>query len=400
VLAAVARVVMTEGDRTRLRGALRGPLEWDVLLAAAEAHGVAVLLRHHLQELDEVPIPDDIRARLNRLAFEATTRGLAASQQLRGLLGTLAENRIVAVPLKGPMLAMSVYGNVALRGTSCDLDIAVTPADFDRTLALLLSRGYSRRVASPAQPGEVPDASHSHSDRHPGEVDLLAPAGGVLVDLHSRLVGNLNTSAMNMSDVLARAEERDLSGMRVKILAAEDQLLYLCLHGAKHMFARLLWVADVAEVIRVYPALRWSQLIASSDTLSARRRLALGVFLAWKILGAEVPAEVRATLFRDRALPALYALVIRRLTVSAGGTVPPTLASIVAGELGVRESWSQRRSYLATNVRPNERDAGWLPERPGLAWIRYLLRFLRLIQRHSIRPALLRLRARTGRGAP
>jgi hypothetical protein len=390
VLAAAARVVLTERDRTRLSGALRQPLDWDVLLAAAEAHGIAVMLHRHLQELHGLAIPPATRSRLNRLAFEATARGLAASRQLQGVLAMLGEQEIAVVPLKGPLLAMSIYGNLALRGTSYDLDIAVAEADFERTLALLLARGYSKR--------EIPEPRiHAHGHRDPGEVDLLAPAGGVLLDLHTRLVGNLHTRAMSMPEVLARTEERELLGMRVKLLAPEDQLLYLCLHGAKHMFARLLWIADVAEVIRASPALRWPQLITSADTLAARRRLALGVFLAWKTLGAEVPPEVRNALFRDRALPALYALVIRRLTVSAGGTVPPTLASIVAGEMAVRESWSQRRSYLASNIRPNERDAGWLSVRPGLAWLRYLLRPLRLIQRHAVRPMMLRMRARMGK---
>jgi hypothetical protein len=387
VLATAARVVMTERDRTRLATALHAQLDWDVLLAAAEAHGIAVLLHRHLQELEGPAIPPGMQARLNRLAFEATARGLAAWQQLRGVLAMLAEQGIAAVPLKGPVLAMSIYGNVALRGTSYDLDLAVTEADFERTLALLLSRGYSRRESVPG--------AHAHGHHHDaGEVDLLAPAGGVLLDLHTRLAGNLHTSAMSMPDVLARTEERELLGTSVRLLAPEDQLLYLCLHGAKHMFARLLWIADVAEVIRASPELRWTQLIASADTLAARRRLSLGVFLAWKTLGAEVPPDVRSALFRDRALPALYALVLRRLTVSAGGTVPPTLASIVAGEMAVRESWSQRRRYLASNIHPNERDAGWLPIHPGLAWLRYLLRPLRIIQRHAVRPVMLRLRAR------
>jgi Uncharacterised nucleotidyltransferase len=389
VLAAAARVVMTERDRARLSEALRQPLDWDVLLAAAEAHGIAVLLHRHLQELEGAAIPPETLSRLNRLAFEATARGLAASRQLQGVLAMLGEQGIAVVPLKGPLLALSIYGNLALRGTSYDLDIAVAEADFERTLALFLARGYSKRALS-----ETDHGTHGHGHRDPGEVDLLAPAGGVLLDLHTRLVGNLHTTAMSMPEVLARTEERELLGMRVRLLAPEDQLLYLCLHGAKHMFARLLWIADVAEVLRASPALRWPQLIASADTLAARRRLALGVFLAWKTLGADVPAEVRNTLFRDRALPALYALVMRRLTVSAGGTVPPTLASIVAGEMAVRESWSQRRSYLASNIRPNERDAGWLSVRPGLAWLRYLLRPLRLIQRHAVRPMMMRLQAR------
>jgi hypothetical protein len=389
VLRAAARTMMTELDRARLAAALRGELDWDVLLAAAEAHGIAVLLHRHLQQLEGVLIPAEIRSQLDRLAFGATARGLAAAQQLRGVLALLEEHRIAAIPLKGPVLAMSVYGNVALRGVSYDLDLAVAEADFDPTLALLRAHGYVKRESA-----DGGHAGHGHEHREAGEIDLLAPSGGILLDLHTRLVGNLHTSAMSMPAVLARTEARDLPGMRVQLLAAEDQLLYLCLHGAKHMFARLLWIADVAEVIRAYPAMPWTQLIASADTLSARRRLALGVFLAWKILGADVPAEVRAALFRDRALPGLYALVIRRLTVSAGGTVPPTLASIVAGEMAVRESWTQRRSYLASNLRPNERDAGWLAVRPGLAWIRYLLRPLRLLQRHAVRPVLLRLQAK------
>lgn len=380
VLTATARVELSESDRAQLIAATAQPVDWQVVLTAAEAHGVSGLLHRHIAAAG-AGVPKNVLADLARLAFASTTKGLAAAHQLRGVIELLATSGIPALPLKGPILAAAVYGDVSLRGISCDLDLLVAHKDYDRARSLLMSAGYTRRIV---EGGEL----------HDDACDLLAPNHGATIDLHTSLVGNPGTRPMNVPAILSRCQQREILGASLPVMSPEDQLLYLCLHGAKHMFARLLWIADLAALIRSNPDLQWNSVIEHAHSLAARRRLALGLLLAQRLLGAPIPEEVQQQLFRDRTLRLLYFVALRRLTVAAGGTVPPTLPLLVSGELALREQWSERRAYIARNFQPNVRDELSVELPPALAWLRYVTRPVRILHRYTLRPVLLRLRAR------
>lgn len=382
VMTAVARVAMDDRGRERIAAATAQRVDWDTVLTAAEAHGVAGLLHRHIALASNVP--PRIATALARQAFAATTRGLAAAHQLRGIVELLQKAGITSLPLKGPLLAASVYGDVSLRGTSCDLDLLVARRDYDQAVSLLMSIGYTRRI--------IPGA-----ENRDGADDLIAPNKGTTIDLHTRLVGNSGTLPMDVEGVLARCVEREVLGTRMRFMSPEDQLLYLCLHGAKHMFARLLWIMDLSELIRTTPNLQWDVVIARAGAIHARRRLALGVLLAERVLGAEIPPPVSASLLRDPMLGVLSVVAMRRLTAAAAGTIPPTLGLLVSGELLVRERSSERRAYLSANLRPNIRDGLAVPLPRGLRWLHYVTRPVRVIHIHAVRPALLRLRARLPR---
>jgi len=38
----------------------------------------------------------------------------------------------------------------------------------------------------------------------------------------------------------------------------EDELVLICIHGAKHFWERLMWIADVAALISRQTAINWS----------------------------------------------------------------------------------------------------------------------------------------------
>src|SRR5262249_24072686 len=73
-------------------------------------------------------------------------------------------------------------------------------------------------------------------------------------------------------------------------------------HGGKHRWEYLVWLCDIAELIRCYPALNWTEAIERATRLRGRRILLLGALLARDILGAELPKAVNRVIDTDRAL--------------------------------------------------------------------------------------------------
>ena len=68
-------------------------------------------------------------------------RNLFLAKELIKLLHLFSAHEISAIPYKGPVLAVSVYGNLAFREFG-DLDILVRERDYQTAQHLLSAQGY------------------------------------------------------------------------------------------------------------------------------------------------------------------------------------------------------------------------------------------------------------------
>jgi GT2 family glycosyltransferase len=348
-------------------------LDANAVIAAAEHHGAIVLLDRVLRSSGA---PDDVVARVRMLARSQTERTLVLTRQLRVLLDRLESHGITALPVKGPVLAATAYGHVAMRGASGDLDLIVHAGDLDRAVEILGDAGYQR--VEPAID------EHDH-ERWESEAHLLpaTAAQGTLVELHTELIGNFYTAPVDLDAVLARCESRPLFGRAMPVIAAEDLLLYLCLHGARHMWSRMLWTADLAALLRAHPAFDWNALLERATAIDARQRVALGLHLAAELFDAPVPDAVRAALAKPRRLSRGAALAVQRMNAMSRGADAPGLLMRLRCELAVRETRDQRAAYLQRQLAPNARDRAWVRLPRSLAWLHWLLRPIRLATRYG-----------------
>ncbi|MEO8342158.1 MAG: nucleotidyltransferase family protein, partial [Nitrospirota bacterium] len=65
----------------------------------------------------------------------------------------------------------------------------------------------------------------------------------------------------------------------VRGMAPEEFLIILCLHGSKHGWERLKWVADVAELLRSQ-WINWKRVFSTAAERKCHRMLLLGLALA------------------------------------------------------------------------------------------------------------------------
>lgn len=293
--------------------------DWEWLLAAAERHAVLPLLARRLPELGAGgAVPPHIAARLRARYDENALRNLAFTGTLAELLGRLAGAGVEAMPIKGPALAISAYGDLALRQFG-DLDIVVRPADFGRARSLLGEWGYRA-------PPELTDAGERtlrSSDHH---LPLAHDESKLRVELHWSLDNGRPGRILDGDWVWANARTVSLLGREVPALSWSALLVYLCVHGAKHGWTNLGWIRDVAGVLAAAPAGELAGAARLATAADARRRLALGVALARSLLaaparddlrpegGAEVArleGEVRAGMFDEAGAGRLQALAFQ-----------------------------------------------------------------------------------------
>ena len=143
------------------------------------------------------------------------------------------EAGIGAVPFKGPTLAAAAYGNPALR-ESGDLDILVRKWDLARAMELCLRRGFEQKFDY----HESSAAERFFAYKH------ILVRGPLIVELHWALSHRWFPLRFDLAHARERLVQTPFVGTTISEFAPEDQLLLLCVHGARHEWNRLIWICD------------------------------------------------------------------------------------------------------------------------------------------------------------
>jgi hypothetical protein len=346
-----------------------GDMDWDELLAAAERHSVSPLLTRHLAALPG-GVPPRILAALRERSDRNALRNIFLTRHLAELLQRLAAEGVRAMPIKGPVLAIAAYGDLALREFG-DLDIVVHPRDFDRARSLLAAWGYSPET----QLTSAGERALRASDHH---IPLASADGQVKVELH----WSLGRGRLGRDDAWVWSNVRPVSilGMELPSLSWSALLVYLCAHGASHGWRNLGWIRDVAGVLVSAPdgAFRDAPRLASAA--STRRRLALGVTLAHELLGASIPAFGAEP--NDRTMPNDRA--VRRLLAEVRAVLPsddePTALASLSFQCRTRDTIRDRIAYCAEVLAaPHVADVEQISLPHPLRWAYYIVRPARLV---------------------
>ena len=307
LLCACAGVELSPERLARIAGWKAGELDWSELLRRAEHHGVLPLVARNLSAQAH-GLPSDILQSL-QTAFEANVRrNLWFAGELLRIVDQFEQKQLRAIPYKGPFLAESVYGDVALRNFG-DLDFLISSDEFEQAKLALGELGYR-----PSK--EMSPAVERFWLRNGYECPFDGASGKYLVELQWRLLPRFYSVDLRVEELLARAGTTSLAGHEVASLSAEDSLLVLCLHAAKHLWMRLIWVCDIAETMRTR-AIDWELVGTRARELGVLRMLAVSLFLVQVLFGTSLPAPAQAIIDGDSKVRWLGEEMAERLARSA-----------------------------------------------------------------------------------
>lgn len=349
--------------------------DWPGLLAAAEYHGLAPLLYSKATGCSE--IPEDIAGRLRDAYLDSAKRGLFLTGCLLLLLDRFEEAGVPVVPLKGPVLAEMLYcspkreTDPAWRPFS-DLDLLVRERDVAAALEILQREGY--RLAP-------------HLARLP--LRVLKRFGGELI-LRSGRAGQADlqweTAPADYpfrfdTEVLWRSvRPARLEGREVAALSPECLMLFLCVHGAKHMWSRLMWLGDVGRLAA--KRFDWDAAMALAEETRCGRPVLLGLLLAHDLLDAPVPGGILERARKDARVVAHARRVAGRLERAQAGE--PSSAELTAFNAGLTDDWRQKaRHYAALLKAPTEAELETLALPEQLFFLYYPLRAGRMAWKYG-----------------
>lgn len=374
-----ARTIMDPERGEQIKALLKSGIDWEDLQKLAEHHRMLPLLYWHLNRICPEAVPNHILAQFHNRSHANARRNMFLTSELLRLLKLFEVNDIPAIPYKGPVLAATVYGNLALRHCG-DLDILVRKSDVPRARDLLTYSGYRLKTTMTAtQEKAFLQYYYNYS--------LVSDDARCILELHWRFAGESFYFPLNLERLWKRLEPVSLAGTTVPNIPPEDLLLILCVHGAKHCSGvlRLKWLCDIAELIRVYPSLDWACSMKQAGKLGSKRMLFLGLRLVSELMGTALPGEVCQRIEADSIVKSFAARVCKRLFCMSDSTM-----GIFERETFYFKMRDDARYWLSLFrkiVGPSGSDLALIKLPRFLSLFYYLLRPVRLIGKHG--PGLL-----------
>jgi hypothetical protein len=353
---------------------LHPSLDWNAVLALAQHHQLRPLLYWRLAALPAPSAPPAVMATLRHFFEQNAQRNLHYTAELLRVIELLASAGIQAVPYKGPVLASAAYGNLALR-EFVDLDLLVRRSDASSARLLLLADAYG----SPHRYAPRQEAAHIRTQY---TFDFVHRRLGIPLEVHWDIAPRY---LARLSDALfdRPLSSQPLAGRSVSCLPPEMQILALSLHGSKHVWHRLIWLADVAHLIPRCPTEAWPSLIEWADRLGLRNTLLTGLALAHTLLEVPLPPLAAERIDARPQLPLLVRRVVRQF--QPGGR-PPVLWDACLYHWRTQDSLFNRLRYAwRFAASPTHGDWELLRLPRPLFFLHYALRPLRLAASYGTR---------------
>src|SRR5262245_18868620 len=395
-----ARTQIDAETKRRIRTLLEDRLDWEYLLQLAFRHGVMPLLCRSLETVGADLAPQRFMKELARAFHANRFHNIFLARELIAIVEELKSRGIESLPYKGPVLALSAYQDLALRQFG-DLDILIAKEQMSAAKDALSLRGYH------AEYELEPQAEKEFIDTH-HDFPMMRSDGRVVVEIQWAITEWSFRIPARFDYFRQRAKPLRVLGADLLNLKPEADLIALSVHASIHCWDRLIWVSDVAELLRSHPDLNWPEALAEARRLGTQRMVFVGLSLCRDLLGTILPENVVEMLERDA--------VVRALATEAG----ERLLRDQTREEGSREEMAfhyRLRERLQDKIRflchrrgiylrlctdsiltptPADRQVIRLPD--SLSALYFVIRPFRLLYQHGIGTTLRDLGRVLGRG--
>jgi hypothetical protein len=324
-----------ESDFSRLRSLMQEPIDWEAVLRLADHHGTSSLLYQNLLRLPDA-VPPTVLASLRQRYERNIHKSLFLARELIRILDCLDAIGIEVIPYKGIVMSEVYYGDMALR-QSGDMDLFVRKQDVARIKLAVQDLGYTPRVP-------IPEDAEQDYIASGYECTFDSFAGKNLLELQWALQPRFYAVDFDMDGLFERAVNVTVAGRGVRTPSPEDLLLVLSIHAAKHVWGRLIWLCDIAQIVQ-RENLNWDWTQSEARELGIERILHITLLLANRLLGTTIPPPIESAIVANRTAQAFAKKIAA--AVAAEVTYEEQQVSYFRLMMRLRERRADRMRFLA-----------------------------------------------------
>lgn len=319
-----------QADSESITAILRTHLRWERVFELASYHRLLPVLCDTLQ--GNVEVPGSIRLALRSRFARHCQRVLRLSAELTRILRQVAADSIPVIALKGPVLAQFLHGDPAMREFS-DLDLMVHPSDVARASAALRRAGYDNQLPLTGWKARAYLRSGYEYVFGRGEERNL-------VELQWNVAPRFYSIDVDIGNLFDRSLPYDFADCNVRVLSREDQMLYLCVHAAKHQWSHLGMIRDIAALAR--RELDWEWVADEATRLGIARTVRLSLLLSYRLMGVRIPDRFQCA----SDMKTLHLASLIESNMRTGRELSTESVAYFRLMLQLRERWRDRACFL------------------------------------------------------
>ena len=354
-------------------------INWKKLVEICVIQGVTPMVYQSLNSICAADIPEDTLRELQNRFHDNGWRNLFLTAELHKLLKLFKQEDIPAIPYKGALLAVSAYGNLALREFA-DLDILVSEPDVSKANDLLSSQGYQGTE------------QYSWYSR---EQTFVSQQKQINVDLHWGLFpGYLPAFDFNFEALWQRCQLYSIGSKEQKSFSWEDLLVILAIQIFKDAYngsLQLLKICDLNQVISSGQSWDWQQITQQNQGWKKETEtpVLFALCLTQQLFGTKLSPEIKQRI-KISPLIGLSASRIRQ-QIFARNNIEKTLHNLIARlffVLLMKKAFPLRfllGQLIRLIIEPNQGDKEFVSLPKYLEFLYYFVRPIRKLSQFVIK---------------
>ncbi len=307
-------VLQEDGNREIINKDIRrfNISDWAILYEVITKNGLFPIFYTRLLTLKLENIPQQFLSNLKDLYVANLKRNITLQRELFKILAALRESGITVMPLKGPILARYLYRDLALRRTSCDLDLLVKEEQFEPSRQALEKEGYGLT-------NKDSEASYRFNLKYYRQLKFnkkISDEQDLCLELHWDVRDLFSYTALE--SFWQDTRELELEGNKVLAPSDENLLIYLSLVSMTVTeFTELRYLYDIYTLIAKYKdALDWRLIAARLKHARSKDAVYFSLKLAQEFFHFDIPKA-----FMDEIRPNIIKTLILKIWINKGSVL-------------------------------------------------------------------------------
>ena len=368
--AACCRWPPSQARDAAVRAAAAGITDWSDFLLQANRQRVVGLVHDALSSAGTA-LPPAVAQELALQAQRIVRQNLTFVAETVRLQRALEGAGIPILVLKGVALAQLAYGSLKTKHAR-DIDLLVPPDHAEAALQFLERDGYA--LSSPAK--NLSEKQRRSLVRYGREAELVQGGRKLRLELHWRAAEN--PLLLKGVDAYSAAQSVALgNNISVRTLAPDDLFAYLCVHGARHAWSRLKWLADVNALIAADGA-DIEHLYRHAQRIGAGLCAGQALLLCRQLLALPLPVGLAAEISTSSRMRKLTAVAVAAMTAPHTDTETDGGVAGVARFVFIQFLLGQGWAFYATQCRVTSVGAADVVRLPLPRFLHFLYPLLRL----------------------
>ena len=343
------------------------------IISMSSRHGILPLIYKTLKKLHE-DHPDTPSNLLNELKVQylhIAQKNILMSAELLRIMKLFQENGIKALAFKGPTLSEMAYGDITLRQYG-DLDILTKKEDLRKINALLRNEGYTHLFSLTA-------IQESMWIKHMHDIGFYQPKKGIHLEIHWSFLDEDYPIPLPLKRFWEEHQDIKLNGHTITTFSNENLLMYLCIHGSKHLWERIEWIKDIDLLIQ-NRKIDWETFIKITEKSGFEPMIYLGLSLTVLLFHTPLPEERKREIFKYQHSNSTSQFILE------SWESPKSTFQNTKGMLTLFPSTRTKILYLHKVIfKPSRNEYLFMDLPKGLYWVYYLVRPYLLLKKYLLK---------------